>query len=104
MLFKCKFSPRYKRGLEEGTLSYLIQYGNAIYLILGVSATADFNQFVPYFSNTMEGFRQLNDQSKINKQPERIRIKTVNNNITLEQALRNYSVPANRLNELSILN
>ncbi len=52
----------------------------------------------------MEGFRQLTDQSKINKQPERIRIKTVNKNITLEQALRNYSVPANRLNELSILN
>lgn len=86
------------------TLSYLIQYNNAIYLILGVSATADFNQFVPYFSNTMEGFKPLTDQSKINKQPERIRIKTVNNSITLEQALRNYSTPANRLNELAILN
>lgn len=52
----------------------------------------------------MEGFRQLTDQSKINKQPERIRIKTVNSRITLEQALRNYSAPANRLNELAILN
>ena len=99
--------PKQVQGQQQQqirTLSYLIQYGNSIYFILGVSATADFNQFVPYFSNTMEGFRQLNDQSKINKQPERIRIKTVNNNITLEQALRNYSVPANRLNEFAILN
>lgn len=86
-------------------LSYLIQYGNAIYLLLGVSSTADFNQYAPYFTNTMEGFRQLNDQSKINKKPERIRIKTINSNITLEQALRNYSVTdSKRLQELSILN
>ena len=86
-------------------LSYFIQYGNAIYVILGVSSVVDFNQYIPYFTNTMEGFRQLNDQSKINKKPERIRIKTVNSNITLEQALRYYSVTDNkRLQELSILN
>ena len=99
--------PRPVQGQQQQqirTLSYLIQYGNAIYLILGVSATADFNQFVPYFSNTMEGFRQLTDQSKINKQPERIRLRTVNTSVTLEQALRNSSVPANRMNELAILN
>jgi predicted Zn-dependent protease len=86
------------------TLSYLIQYNNTIYLMLGVSATNDFNQYAPYFSNSMEGFRQLTDNSKINKQPERIRVKTVNSNITLDQALRSYSVPANRMNELAILN
>jgi len=86
-------------------LSYLIQYGNSIYLLLGVSSTADFNQYAPFFTNTMEGFRQLNDPSKINKNPERIRIKTINSNITLEQALRNYSVTdSKRLEELSILN
>lgn len=86
------------------TLIYLIQYGNSIYLFLGVSALADFNQFLPYFSNTMEGFRVLNDQSKINRKPERIRIKTVNSRITLDQALRNYSTPSSRFNELAILN
>ena len=86
-------------------LSYLIQYGNSIYLLLGVSSTADFNQYAPYFTNTMEGFRQLNDPSKLNKKPERIRIKTINSNIMLEQALRNYSVTdSKRLEELSILN
>ena len=85
-------------------LSYLIQYGNAIYVFMGVSSQADFNQYIPYFTNTMEGFRVLTDQSKINKQPERIRNKTVNSNITLDQALRNYGVPANKLEEFAILN
>jgi len=86
-------------------LSYLIQYGNAIYLFLGVSSINDFNQFTPYFTNTMEGFRQLTDQSKLNRKPERVRVKTVNTNTTLEQALRSYSVNDNkRLQELAILN
>ncbi|MEO6219560.1 MAG: M48 family metalloprotease [Ginsengibacter sp.] len=85
-------------------LSYLIQYKDAIYHFLGVSSTADFNQFTSYFTNTMEGFRQLTDQAKLNKKPERIRIKTVNSNSTFEQALRNLSVMDKRFEELAILN
>ncbi|CAN5162140.1 M48 family metalloprotease [soil metagenome] len=86
------------------TLSYLIQYNNLIYLMLGVSGLNDFNTYAPYFTNSMEGFRILTDQSKINKQPDRIRIKTLTKTITLEQALRNYGTTAARLNELAILN
>ncbi|MEO6538137.1 MAG: M48 family metalloprotease [Ferruginibacter sp.] len=85
-------------------LTYLIQYGNAIYLILGVSATQDFNQYSQYFSNTMQGFRELTDQAKINKKAERIRIKTIKNSSTLDQAFRSLSVPDKRLEELAILN
>ncbi len=86
-------------------LSYLIQYGSSIYQFLGVSSAQDFNQYSQYFTNTMEGFRQLTDQSKLNKKADRIRIKTINSNITLEQALRNYSVSDNKsLQELAILN
>lgn len=85
-------------------LSYLVQYGNLIYHFLGVSATPDFNEFNDYFTRTMQGFKQLTDQSKLNKKPERIRLKTVNSTITLEQALKNYGVPAARLKEISILN
>jgi predicted Zn-dependent protease len=52
----------------------------------------------------MQSFRQLTDAAKINKKPERIRIKTVTANGTLEQALRSFKVPENRLEELSIIN
>ena len=85
-------------------LTYFIQYGNAIYMLLGVSSTTEFNYYTQIFTNTMEGFKQLYDQTKLNKKPERIKIKTINNSITLEQALRNNSTPATRLNELAILN
>lgn len=93
-----------QQGPSIRILSYLIQYNNAIYSLLGVSAAQDFNQFMPTFQRTMEGFSILTDQAKINKKPERIRIKTMNKATTLEQAFRNYNVPAARYNELAILN
>jgi predicted Zn-dependent protease len=52
----------------------------------------------------MENFRELRDASKLNKKPERIRLKTISNPVTLEQALKSYNVPASRMEELAILN
>lgn len=92
---------------EQGTLrtlSYLIQYGDAIYLMLGVSNAANFNAYSQYFSNTMQSFKQLTDAAKLNKKPERVRIKTVSQATTLEQALRTFGAPAARLEEFAILN
>ena len=52
----------------------------------------------------MQNFRTLTDASKINKKPQRIRIKTVAANTTLEQALRSFNMPTAKMQELSILN
>ena len=86
------------------TLSYIIQQGQYIYHMLGVSTQADFNTYSQYFYNSMQGFRELTDISKLNKKPERIRLKTVNSNQTLAQALRSYNVPDRRAEEFAILN
>ena len=86
------------------TLSYFIQYGGAIYHIIGVSSANDFNAYAQYFTNTMQSFRQLTDPSKLNKQPERVRLKTVRQDATLEQALRSFNAPSDRIEEFAILN
>jgi predicted Zn-dependent protease len=86
------------------TLSYFIKYNNMIYLLLGLSAQADFPNYSNAFMRSAEGFMQLTDQSKINKKPERIRIKTVNTNTTLEQALKGYGVASARMEEHAVLN
>ncbi|HSN59815.1 MAG TPA: M48 family metalloprotease [Ferruginibacter sp.] len=86
------------------TISYLIDYGNMIYLIMGASATATFNNYSGYFTNTMQSFKRLTDAAKINKKPERIRLRTVTSNSTLEQALRGFKVTDKRMEELAILN
>lgn len=86
------------------TLVYFIQYNQNIYTMLGASSTTDFNSFFALFQNTMNGFSALEDASKINRQPERIRIKTVQQNGTLSQALTGFGMPQKRLEELSIIN
>jgi predicted Zn-dependent protease len=86
------------------TLTYFIQYGENIYAILGASSLNDFNAYSQLFQNTMAGFRALEDQEKINRQPERVRIKTVQQNGTLSQALTGFGVTQKRLEELAVLN
>ena len=86
------------------TLSYFIQFGGNIYHLMGVSGLNDFNSYVPYFNTTMQSFKELTDAAKINKKPQRVRIKTVNQSTTLEQALRSHGAPAARLEEFAVLN
>ena len=86
------------------TLSYFIQHGSNIYHLIGVSAVNDFNTYAPFFESSMKSFRELTDASKINKKPERVRIKTVRQDGTLEQALRANNVQDKRLQEFAILN
>ncbi|MBJ6119163.1 M48 family metalloprotease [Pontibacter sp. BT310] len=87
-----------------GTLTYFIQYGSNIYSIMGITTAADFNNYFNTFSGTMTNFKQLTDQSKINKKPERVRIKTVANASSLSQALQSFGMPTKRLEELAVLN
>lgn len=86
------------------TLTYLITYGEHIYTLIGASSQAAFNTFAPVFTNSMSNFRQVSDPEILNRQPERISIKTVRQSGTLSQALRSYQVQEGRLDELAILN
>jgi len=86
------------------TMSYYIQYNQKIYVLLGASSAADFNNYSGIFSQSMKNFKELKDAAKLNKQPERVRIKSVYQSGTLKQALAYYKVPESRMEELSILN
>ncbi len=86
------------------TLSYLIEHNKNIYLILGASSVNDFNNYSQYFLQSMKNFKELKDTSKLNKQPERIRIKPVKQSGTLKQALSSYNMAEKRMEEISLLN
>ena len=83
---------------------YFIQYGDNIYNFIGASSQADFNAYTQLFQSTMGSFQELTDQSKINRQPERVRVKTVASNGTLSQAFSALRVDQKRMEELAILN
>lgn len=86
------------------TLSAFIQYNNAIYHLIGVTTAQDYNAYAQTFLSSMQNFRALTDAAKINRKPERIRLRSVNTATTLDQALRTFNIPSARLNEFAILN
>jgi predicted Zn-dependent protease len=86
------------------TQAYFYQFGNDILMMMGVSAAQAFSQYQGAFTNSMQSFRPLTDAAKINKKPQRVRIKTVASNGTLQQALTYYKVPSTRMEEFAILN
>ncbi len=86
-------------------LSYLIQQENNIYVFHGVAAGADFNSYFKTFESTMSNFNRLTDPSKLNVQPDRIKIRTINSaSVSLAEALKYYKVPESRLSEFALLN
>lgn len=85
-------------------MTYIIKYGKINYVFHGISTKVDFNSFSRLFENTFDGFSKLNDPSKINVKPERIKIQPVKADATLGNALKAYNMPAGRMNELSLIN
>lgn len=85
-------------------ISTLIKYGELIYVFHGLSSPQDFNNYRSQFNNSMQSFKQLTDQSKINVQPERVKIVTVQQDGTLANALRQAGVATDRFDEFAILN
>jgi len=93
-----------QNGSVLRTLSSFIQYNGTIYHTIGVTTGANYGAYSQYFLGSMQTFKSLTDPTKLNRKPERIRLKTVTNAGTLEQVLRGYNMSSARLNELAILN
>ncbi|MDO7876174.1 M48 family metalloprotease [Hymenobacter sp. ASUV-10] len=85
-------------------LAYTLQDGSNYYGIVGLTAPASFATYSPQFSRVAQGFQRLTDASKLNRQPEKIRIKTASGSQTLAQALSANGVAASRQEEMAILN
>ena len=85
-------------------LTYFIQYDGNIYEITGVAQTTDYANLERTFLYTMQGFAVLTDPSKINRNPDRIKIATVQRNGTLGSALQSFKMPQEKMEELSLLN
>ncbi|AKD04663.1 M48 family metalloprotease [Pontibacter korlensis] len=86
------------------TLTYLIKYNGNNYSLMGITTANDFNNYFQTFTNTMEGFSVLNEADKLNRQPERIKLYTVQQASTLSQIFEQQNVKKERMQELAILN
>ena len=85
-------------------LSYFIDYNDTYYVFHGVSAGPDFNNNLRIFEPTMVSFDKLTESSKLNIQPQRIRIKNVQHAGTLADAFRSFGIQQQQMEEFAFLN
>lgn len=85
-------------------LSTYIQMGTNIYVFHGMSYANIFDRNKFVFAKTIGGFDKLTDPDKLNRQPDRVRIKTSSRNQTLQQALQEFRQDPQIFKDLSILN
>lgn len=84
--------------------SWLIQYGGHIYALHGVSSAAGFAGNVNQFKSVAQGFKSVTDQNILSRKPNRIRIKTIQRDQTLREALKENGQPDAALDEVAIIN
>ncbi len=89
---------------ELKIVAYFYEYNGLMYQILGVAQSVDYPVYSRDFENTMENFRQLRDQNRINVQPERVDVVKVNRSGSLRSVLQANGVASDRLEEFAILN
>ncbi len=85
-------------------LSIFIDDNGTYYVFHGVSAEADYNNYIRLFESSMTSFARLTDPVKLNVFPKRIRIKKVVQSGNLSAVLRGFGVAQDKLEEVAFLN
>ena len=85
-------------------LAQLIQDGQSIFAFVGLAAPASFSAYAPQFQQSAQGYARLTETSKLNRQPQHIRIRTATGTQTLASALASAGMPSSRYEEMAILN
>lgn len=85
-------------------LSYFIQKEKYIYVFHGFTKEPFFKDLATSFEQPMAGFSVLTDRVKLAIKPDRIIIREVKRSMTLEQAFKAFRVPADKMDELALVN
>ena len=64
----------------------------------------DYGTYERKFDYSLNNFKRLTDPKRINVKPDRIEIKTVNKTASLRETMLSFSMPQDRLEELSLIN
>lgn len=95
-------------GQQGGTpiayTSTFIAYGDNIYNFITIAAAQRAARYATALGGTVKSFGQLRDARYLNREPERVRVRSVGSAMTLRDFLAQQNVAADRMTELAILN
>lgn len=82
---------------QQGALQFsatFIEYGGAVYQILGLAPQGSFRQNERAFQQTGQSFRRLTDTRYLNRQPTRVDVSTAQRGATIQSLLRGRTLPS----------
>ena len=79
-------------------------YNDRIYRALGVTTKGARNQFAEAILRSIRSMERLTDPVRLNVQPERLTITTVERGGTLSEVLKSFGISEERLEEFAVLN
>lgn len=85
-------------------LSYFYNLDGKFFVLHGLASSQNFSKLFPVMQMSMTSFGRLTDASKINVKPDYLRVKKVTRAGTVAETFRTLGVPADRYNELALLN
>jgi predicted Zn-dependent protease len=85
-------------------LSYFIQMDDKIYMFHGYTSPTLFDGIAPTFEQVMKSFDRLRNQAALSKQPQRVKVMTVDQPGDLKQILTRFGVKQEELEEIAIVN
>jgi len=85
-------------------ISCFIEKSRRIHVFHGLTSIERFQDYRRVFENSMLQFKELSDPRKIEVRPDRLRIRTVRTSDTLENTLRSWGVPNEKMKEMVLLN
>lgn len=85
-------------------MSTFIEKDKKIFVFHGLTYRSLYPRYETSFDNTMSQFKDLWDPKRINVAPDRIRIRSTRTTDTLENMLRSFGVPNEKLKEMVLLN
>ena len=92
---------------QSGTLQILssfISNNRTVFVFHGFTDERHFTAYQTAFQGTMNGFRTLRNQAKLNVRPDRIRIRQTKRTMSLSQALTQFGTAPADLEKLALIN
>lgn len=91
-------------GQTLSIASYYILMNNTTYSFHGLAPADSFGAVRQLFNQSATGFKPLTDRTLMNVKPNTIQVRAVARAGTLKSAFQGFGVPADKLNNLAILN
>ena len=93
-----------QQGQQLAWTATFVGYGGNVYNFTGITLAQAARKYATALAQPASSFQRLTDARYLNREPERLRVRTVSSPQTLQAFLQSAGTPSGRMQEMAILN